>query len=219
MSKVKSVYQAPITIEGSYTLKGIKENGKIYTARVMEKLSKPMNYEQMQEFDFRAREAGNPRLISVSMFFQLAKSGIQTKDNGFLNFLNNGLKKWPNFFSAVNYSANEKDKIIHYEGTPDEYFFNGTFVGPDNLIENTEDKKTLVSLTGIKDISFLNKISNSLNSTNAYLWRVNSKPINQDKKRVVGLVADSDWLYLSACGDLGSQNSCFRVELEEQVNK
>lgn len=218
MTKAKTVYQAPITIEGSYTLKGVRENGRIYTAKVMENLSEPMNYEQMQEFDFKAREAGNPRLISIPIFFQLAKSGMQIKDNAFLNFLNGNLKKWPNFFSAVNYSANEKDKIIHYEGTPDEYFFNGNFVGTDNWIEKIEDKKTLVSLTGIKDVAFLNKISNSLNSTNAYLWRVNSKP-NLDNKKIVRFGAYPNRLYLCAYRDLSYQIPCFRVEFGEQVSK
>ena len=217
MAKSRIIYTATVIVEGNYALKNlVKENGKIYKATVMTDLSDSMNYEQMQEFDTKAREAGDPRLISAPMFFQLAKQGMQNEDNGFLNFLNEDLKKWPNFFSAVNYSVSAKDKIIHYEGTSDEYFFEGDFVGEDNWISEIKDKKTLASLTGIKKIPFSNKISKRLNDSPAYLWRVNSKPVNEDDKRIVGLFAVSDWLGLGAGRDPLSRRPAFRVLLEEQ---
>ena len=110
MPAQKIIYSLPSG--GSFLIPNVEENGKIYTAKVMENLTtESMNYEQMQEFDAKARKAGNPRLISIPMFFQLAKKGMQQGNNNFLNSLNENLKKWFSFFSAVNYSSlNEEEK-------------------------------------------------------------------------------------------------------------
>ncbi len=209
-------YQPAVIIPASFKIPHVRENGKLYTAKVMEDLSDPMDYEQMQEFDARAREKGDPRLISIPMFFQLAKSGMQNKDSDFLNFLKAGIGRWSNFFSAINYSANGKDKIIHYEGTPDEYFFEGNFVGNDDWARDISDKRTLASLTGINNVPFLNKISNSVNSNDACLWRVNSRPQGEDIKRVGGLYDGWGRLNLGASRELLNRNPCFRVELIEE---
>ncbi len=62
-----------------------------------------------------------------------------------------------------------------------------------------------------KDIKKLNKISNAINSTEMYLWRLNSKP-KEKNERVIRFIASNGGLGLSAVRDLSGEDPAFLVE-------
>jgi len=218
MAKSSIKYTAPVIIEGGFTIENIKENGVLYkNIKVLENLSDSMNYEEIQEFDARAREAGTAQAISLPLIMSTARQGLREGNNDYLNYLQESFKKCPNFFSIIDYNPEgQKDKIIHYEGTPDEYSFKGNFVGPDKLIEEVEDTRTTYALTGIKGTSLLHKISQSVNQTPGFLWRVNEKPLETDRW-TMRLYANGGRLYFGAYRNPLSRLPVFRVELGERI--
>ncbi|MBU0958318.1 MAG: hypothetical protein KKB31_00075 [Nanoarchaeota archaeon] len=126
------------------------------------------------------------------------------------DFLRNGFRQFPNTSSKVIYNPSGFDKVIHNHGTSDQYSLNANVVGPNDWIENILDKSVLESLLGTNDINRINKVSNWINETDTYLWRLNSKPSKKDE-RVVGFSAYSDGLGLSAAWDPLDEYPAFRV--------
>ncbi|MFA5174466.1 MAG: hypothetical protein WC438_04770 [Candidatus Pacearchaeota archaeon] len=106
-------------------------------------------------------------------------------------------QKYPITLTRIAYQPRGKDKIIHNYKTNEQYELEENIIGPDRLIESG-DSSALKALLGNEDINQINSIYNWINQTNAYLFRLNSKPKSVDE-RVAGFGAGSDRVCLS-CG-------------------
>jgi len=83
-------------------------------------------------------------------------------------------------------------------------------VGKDGWIKDISDKEVLTAIFGTEDIKKINEVFQWINQTNAYLWRLNSKPSKRDE-RVVGFGALSGGLFLSCDGYPAGRYPAFRV--------
>lgn len=124
-------------------------------------------------------------------------------------FLRKGVRAYPNTSTRIVYDSNGNDKIIHNYGTSNNTI-DTQVVGSDGWINKIPDKKVLESLLGTQDIAGINNISQWINGTDSYLWRLNSKP---DKKleRVARFVAGGDGLGLDCGRDPLGEYPAFRV--------
>ncbi|MEA3413963.1 MAG: hypothetical protein U9Q99_00345 [Nanoarchaeota archaeon] len=210
-------YTASVIIQGGYTLEKPTLDGKTFKyAKVFKELEEPMNYEEIISHNIEAFEKGTPIIPSIPFYLDLLEAGINNND--FKNFNRKKLRKnFINFHTAIEYyPEGKKDKIIHFEKTPWEIFYEREFTGENNLIKQIKDNKTIEFFSG-KEINSLNNISNKINETDSYFWRLNPKPLSIEKK-VGWFYADSDWLSLVAFGSLSGRRSVFLVELGEQLS-
>jgi hypothetical protein len=98
--------------------------------------------------------------------------------------------KWLMTLTRVQYNPKGSDKIIHNFYTPDIYEVQNNFIGGDSWIKDV-DTTNLEALLGNGDKSQINAVFQKINDTDAYLWRVNSKPKKVDE-RVAWFGAGSD---------------------------
>ena len=108
--------------------------------------------------------------------------------------------KWLMTLTRVKYNPNGDDEVIHNYGTNDSYVSKGNIVGKDEFISQSADKSYLESLLGTDNVQEINKVYQWLNGTDAYIFRVNSKPKQADE-RIAGFVAGSGGVGLDCIGD------------------
>jgi len=187
----------------------IKKGSSVY--RLMEKMTPAMTQDRLAEFYEAEKQKGNPLPLNSIQMFGIMEDAVRAGDTKLMNFLQDGLRKWPNTLTRVIYNpAGEKDEIIHNYGTSGAYSLFGDIVGLDGWVSDIKDKLTLKSLLGISDTRKLNRVSNKINSTQMYVWRLNSKPSKKDE-RVVRFNANSDWLDLNAYRYPLDEYPAFRV--------
>ncbi len=217
MTKTKEsgiIYNAPTVRpwrdEGHFIIPEVIYRGKTGTYRLFEQMTPAMNQEQLAELYEQEKQKGNPYPTDRPLI-----EAIVTKAHEFIDqnpkeakrlrsFLLTGSQKYPNTLTRIIYNPSGKDKIVHNHGTSDEYFLDGKVVGPDGEINEIRDKIVLKKLLGTSNVKQINKVSQWINKTNTYFWRLRSKPEQKDE-RIVRLGADVDKFFLDCCGDI----SCF----------
>jgi len=214
--------------EGSFTIPGVKlphrdKNG-IYTFEIMENLSEPMNYNQIQEHNIKKYEAGNPIIGSAKDLLSAFHRALQLKDKDFNNFVYNEFRKRNWFNVATGFIWNpegKKDMVVDYEGLKGikgqedlEQIFEGNYVGPNSWLNYLNNEKIFRDFTG-QTKNQLEKISQVMNKTSGFLWRFNSNP-NTSEKRQARLVGDSVRLDFDANRGLFNYNPGFRVLVKKQ---
>jgi hypothetical protein len=83
-------------------------------------------------------------------------------------------------------------------------------VGPDDFIDKLSDVNVLEQLLGTKDFAKINEVSQWINGTPSYIWRVNSKP-SQKVERVAGFGTLDNRLNLNCDRDPRGEYPAFRV--------
>ncbi len=222
----KAFYNEPS--EGSFTFEDVKfsRNGEsgLYKVEWMEELSKPMNSEEIYNFNNKNYSAGNPIVPSMKTLGQFFGS-LNIKTNAeFYNHLSNQLEENPWINVSTNpiyFPVGEKDKIIHYEGLRGingqedlEEVFEGEYIGQNGALKVLRDGQIFEDFTGQRK-NKLEKISQKINRTPGYLWGFNSKPEKKIKTQA-RLDAYSDRLFFYADRSLYSRNPCFRVLIKKQ---
>jgi len=197
--------------EEYFEISGVNYRGDTNTYRLYTKMTPPMNQDKLAEFYEKEKKEGNPRPMDSILHFSIFDSAVKSGDSDLMNFIQSGLKKYPNTLSRIIYNPSQKDKIMHNYGTSDYYSLMGDIAGEDNWIDKLKDKKSLELLTGIKDINKLNKISLGINNTPMYIWRVNSKS-SEKIECVVGFSAGVVRLFLLAGRFLSLEYPAFRVQ-------
>jgi len=203
--KVKSKYVAPST--GHFEI----DNGNsVY--RLMEKMTPIMTQDKLAELYNEEKPKGNPIPINSIQHIGLFNDAVKSGNKDLMNYLQKGLREWPNTLTRGIYNPiGKEDEIIHNYGTSDAYSVIGDIIGDNNLIKDINNPNALESLLKTKDIKMLNKISNSINQTPMYFWRFNSKP-SEKVEHVVGFYAGDDRLGLNANRDLCYGYPAFLVE-------
>jgi len=99
-------------------------------------------------------------------------------------------KKYPLTLTRIAYQPRGMDKIIHSKGMPDEFSLDVNFVDSDEWVKDAKNPAVYKALLGSDNIHEINNVYNWINGTDAYLYRLNSKPSSIDE-RVARFIADS----------------------------
>lgn len=187
------------------------EKGKTCTYRLLDKMTPAMTQDKLAEIYESEKQKGNPLPLNSIQTFELLEDAVKSRDSDLINFLQKGLQRWVNTLSRVIYNPlGKEDKTIHNYGTSNAYTITRDIVGRDDWISSIDNLDALKSFLGTKDIKNINKISNAINQTPMYFWRLNSKP-SQAVERVVRFNSLGDRLYLNAYGNLSDENPAFLV--------
>lgn len=181
--------------------------------RLMEKMTNPLTQDKLAEFYEAEKKKGNPIPMNSIQHYELFNDAVKSGNSNLLNFLQKGLRKYPNTLTRVIYNPKGKqDETIHNYGTSDFYSIVGDVVGNDNWIKEINNLGALESLLETKDVKRLNEISNAINKTPMYLLRYNSKP-SENVERVVRFFASvGGGLVLSAVRGPSVEDPAFLVE-------
>lgn len=197
--------------EGYFEITGVEWKGKPHTYRLYDKMTDLMNQDKLAEFSRREKEKGNPYAIGSPQFIAICDSAVKSGNEDLMNHIHSDLRKCPNTLSRVIYNPLPlRDKSVHEYGMPDEYSLTGKIIGRDCWIKDIENKKSLEFLAGTADIEKLNEISQGINHTPMYLWRVNSRPSKREE-RVVWFNANDGGLNLNANRNPLIEYPAFRV--------
>ncbi len=208
----------------SWRIDNVSYRNKIYTVDLSKELldkgaSKTQDdwsvYSQQAQLqsDFHAADLTFYHALFTELYKNKDNHAIKATVEEARSFLEKTfLAEWLMTLTRVQYNPKGKDIIVHNHHMPDEYQIEETIVGPDGYITKPETKAQS-ALTALlecnQDINEVNNIYKWITQKDAYLWRVNSKPIQVDE-RVAGFGADSGrtnlfcgrypWDSGSACG-------------------
>ncbi len=183
--------------------------------KLMDKLSSSMTQDKLAEFYESEKKKGNPLPLNSIKFMELLEDAVNSNNNELKNYLCKSLREnWINTLTRVIYNPIKEDETIHNYGTSDAYSRTGNIVGDDNWIEKMNNKNALESLLKTTDVEKLNKISNEINQTPTYIWRLNSK-LSEKSESVVRFFSNGGRLDLVAYWDLSNQCPVFLVEMVE----
>lgn len=209
---IKSDIEHILPSKGYFKIKNVNFHGETRNYEFLEEMTSPMIQNELAKFSKEKKEEGDFYAIGLPQFLAIVKTGVDLKNNDFLNHVHSKLKKYPQFLSRAVYSpADLENGVLHEFGMPEQYFKLGNLVGKDGWIKEIDNKKSLELLTEIEDVKELNNISNSLTENLMYLWRFNSKPFKKIE-RAVGLDAIEGRLYLVACRNLSYEYPAFLVK-------
>ena len=128
---------------------------------------------------------------------EAAKTSLSSMVNG----------KWLTMLTRIRYASSGQDSVIHNYKQDDRYETPSDFVGPDGLITKQETNAG-TALQALLDTQQspqeINTVYRWFRGTDAYLWRLNSRPASVDE-RVARFEADAGRAYL--LGGRDPQNS------------
>ena len=199
--------EMPVISSGNYwQVPGVEYRNGIYTVNLLKTLldngeTKPQD--EWIEYSLEARKKGEIYTGSMpfqySLFRTLSSQEIPEALEA-REFIKKQMReKWLMTTTRLRYNPSGKDEIIHDYKMPDEFSFNVDLVGKDKLIEQN-DAGVLEALLLDSDANRVNKVFNSINGTNAYIWRLNSKP-KQRHERVAWFDAGSGGALLNCNWD------------------
>ena len=190
-----------------WTLSGVSHRGSIGTYEVIGEMTPAMTQDKL--FEKHGLE-----IPSMDLVWAIATRGYELRNESqdsetLRQFLRQGFRKYLNTSTRIVYGPSGKDKVIHNYGTQN-HSLDEDVVGPDDWMTNIPDKNVLESLLGTQNVSQINQVSQWVNGTNAYLWRLNSKP-KEKTERVAGFYAYVGRLVLVCNGGPHDEFPAFRV--------
>ncbi len=125
--------------------------------------------------------------------------------------------RWLTTLTRIAYQPSSHDTIIHNYGTQDRYQTSVDFITPNEFIINTNKPWSYQGLLETRDnVQEINKVFNWLDGTNAYSWKVNTKPDKVDE-RVARFDADSVRAGLDCDRDPAGSYSSLGVRLRKKI--
>ena len=187
----------PITSSGDYwEIPNVEYRNGIYRVRLLKTLLDNGNAKTQGdwiEYSKQARQKGEFYLGNMAFQYSTFKAlsqqntpeAIEARD-----FIRSQMRgKWLMTTTRLRYNPNGVDEVIHGYTMPDELKMNVGLVAPDRFVTQ-EDSKVLEALLLESDFIKVNQVFNFINGTNAYVWRLNSKP-ETTSERVAGFLAGS----------------------------
>jgi hypothetical protein len=211
------------TVSGSVTslaehweIPNVEYRNGIYTVRLAKSLLDNGNAKKQSdwiEYSKQARRNGDFYVGNMALQYSIFRAlSLQTNPESLeaRDFIKKSMReKWLATTTRLKYDPSGNDEVIHDYGMPIQLKIGVELVGPDRFVD-TNDSNVLNALLLDKDIARVNSVFNFLNGTNAYIWRLNSKPKKTDE-RVARFFAYSDWAYLGCDWDPDITNSCLGV--------
>ena len=207
--EVTSKYVLPST--GYFEITKHKK-GETSIYRLLDKMTLAMTQDRLAEFYESEKQKRNPLPLNSPQTFELLDDAVNSGNNDLMNHLHKILRNcWVSTTSRAVYNPVEQDKAIHNYGTSDAYTITGNIVGGNGFIDSIDDPDALELLLETKDVKEINKVSNAINQTPMYFWRLNSKP-PQKVERVVWFYANVGRLLLFVDRVLSDGYPAFLVE-------
>jgi len=208
-----------IPSEKYWKIKGTDSQGKDFSYRVFADLTGPMNLEtQLPEFYEQQKQKGNPTPANSIQIFNIMDHAVTSKNASLINHLHTTFRRnYIRALSVASYSSiKSENRIIHNYNTSDEFFEQGIILGPDGNVNNLnlKQRKALDLILKQKDLRILNKVSQAINQTPFYLWRLNSN-LSEKIQRGVGFDADANGFSVDADWDLSDSDPAVRVLREK----
>ncbi|MBA7651830.1 hypothetical protein ES703_59657 [subsurface metagenome] len=215
MAKKQEILYTPPN-EGFWTISGVNYRGETETYRLFKKMTPAMTQDHLSEFYGQEKAKGNPRPMNSVLHFAIMNASYNLRNKNLKEterlrrFLQAGFQEYPHTLTSVIYSPSGEDRIVHNHRTPDEFYIDAHVVGPDGWMKEIKDKKILESLLGTQDVVQIDKVSQWINRTNSFIWRLNSKP-EQKHERVAGFGAGNGRLCFLCGGVPFGEYPAFRV--------
>ena len=210
----KLIYTQPS--ESFWAVPEVLYRGEKGTYQLFDKMTSSMTQDKLAEVYETEKQKGNPSPTDAPLIWAISTRSHELRNEApevaesLRSFLQKGFRQYPNTLTRVIYNSSEQDKIIHNYKTSDEYSINEKVVGTDDWIKNISDKNVLEALLVTKDIAKINEVSQWINGTNSYLWRLNSKPKQKDE-RVARFLAYGSGLSLGCLRNPLNEYPAFRV--------
>ncbi len=202
--------------ESFWTIPGVIYRGKTGTYGLFEQMTPEMNQEQLAELYEQEKQKGNPHPTDAPLLWAICTSAFALKNENLetskklRNLLKDSFRTFPNTLTRIIYNPPGEDKIIHNYRTSDEYSLDGKVVGLNSWIDEILDKNILEKLLGTQDVPKINNVSQWINGSNKYIWRLNN-PKTKDE-RVAKFDAFADGRFDFYCDrDLLGEYPAFRV--------
>ncbi len=203
-----------------FIIPGVVYREQTGTYAIFEQMTPSMNQEMLAEFYEKEKQKGNPHPTDAPLIWAIAIKSYELKNQKpeaserLRKFLQQGFKIHPNTLTRVAYNKfsgkDRKDKIIHNYKTLDEYSIYQKVVGPDGFVNYAQHKRVLEALLGTSDVSKINRMSQWINETNNYFWRLNSKPNRKFERTAWFCVSDSRF-GLNCNGGPNGKSPAFQV--------
>ncbi|MEK6933288.1 MAG: hypothetical protein AABW75_00240 [Nanoarchaeota archaeon] len=177
--------------------KGLLDNGSVKTQ------------EQWAEYSMKAKKQGEFYTPDYPLFYSILRSvkAGQVVNSQVGKEISSTIKEISrNHFlmtlTRIGYQPQGKDIVTHNFGMNDQYEIRERFVGQDGWISKLNDADVYEALLGTDKTQEIDEVFQWLNGTDAYLFRVNSRPSKLDE-RVAGFYA----------GSVGAGLGCVRYPL------
>ncbi len=189
--------KTPIISSGDcWQVPGVEYRNGIYTINLLKALLDSGNDKTQDDwirYSLEAKSRGDFYAGSMPLQYALfrALSSQDTQDAlEAREFIKKQMReKWLMTTTRLRYNPSGKDEIVHDCKMPEEFILEAGLIGKDKFIDSS-DSKALEALILDSDVDRVNRVFSSINGTNAYIWRLNSKP-NQVIETVAGFGADS----------------------------
>ena len=197
---------------GYFTISGVNHRGKVATYDVPIEMYVAMSFNDFVNKSVKDEEAELPHGASMSLMYAIMDAGLRSGDTQFTDFIRDGLRRYPHTRTAVDYMPKDNpDRVVHNVGSKNQYHITEVnFAGKDSWIRDLKDASLLMALLEAENIEKINQVSQWVNGTDMFLYRLNSKP-KQIDRRVAGFDADDDRLDLVCDRDPRGGCPAFRV--------
>ena len=207
----------------AWSISGVEYRNGVYTVDLAKSLLDGRNSRQQAEWIDYSQEAiakGEFYTPDYPLFYGIVRALFRAKDEPAKlqeaeeakKFLQDTSRaRWLMTLTRIKYQPQVnllkraiygvEDIIVHNYGMSDSYEEKTNFIGADGFIKDVASPASCKALLGTDNITEINNLAHWLNETDAYLWRVNSKPENVDE-RVAWLSAYSGWVVLGCGGSL-----------------
>ncbi len=214
METAQSTIKYTPRTEGLWEIPGVIYQGETGTYRLFEEMTPTLNQDQLAELYTKEKQKGNHHPTDMPLVWAIATRAYELRDEDqsktLQQFLRSGLRTFPNTLTRIIYNSSGEDRVIHNYGTSDEYSLQGDIVGSGGFVSELSDKTVLEKIIGTQDTQKINEISQYVNGTDTYLWRLNSKPKQKDE-RVARFDAIGGRLGLDCCRHPRDEGPAFRV--------
>ncbi|MGD9275770.1 MAG: hypothetical protein PVJ67_01205 [Candidatus Pacearchaeota archaeon] len=200
-----------VTIEGHDEISDVLYREENATYRLYDNLTKPMTLPELSKYSAKEKEKGNPYVPNSEELWSVFTAIANSENPELISRVRDELRgKWIRTLTAIDWYSNRNSRVIHNVKTPDAYFKQRKVLGEDGFIHQVKSKKLLENVLGTNNVKKINSVSQKINQTPMYQWRINSKP---DKKlrTSVELYAGSGRLFLDCGGDPLDECPAFRV--------
>ena len=206
----------------SYRVAGINYRNDIYQVDLKKDLLDNGNSKTQDEWIEYTKNAMQNNKFYVGdmpLYYSLFQTLFKNKDNAQFKdnieearkFLQKTCKDyWLMTLSRINYNKPGKDIITHDYGLQDKLEVQEDIIGSDGFISQLNPEKELKAVLGSSDINEINQVYDWISGKNAYIWRINSKP-EQNDERIVGFSSGGAGFRLGWSRGRGGSSEAFGV--------
>ena len=208
---VVSIPPQPIVVPASlgdyWTIPGVSYRGNTLDVQLLKNYLDNGNAKTQDDwarYSEQARTKGEFYLPDYPLFFATLERAYALKTDFTIEEMRKKVQelsraKWLMTTTRIKYASKGKDKIVHNYGMSDSQELEEPFVGVDGTIPAGSPETLYQKLLGTQSsVANINSVLKWLNGTDAYIWRVNSKPSKLDK-RVARFYANSDGAGFGCC--------------------